>query len=640
MGEPVEIYEPFAILVHHWSELKKFREHFDPAKVTEDTKDCLLNDTYEDLGLLLAYLDGEMGPKVLAEQQRWREDVPKASFEMLWLLLKPGTDVYFDNGDGTKSAAVISYVSILGDTEQDRKYVVKYWQMHGSGFNVQPYEHQRTYLRFHGEKPITELHIFPQRFLKDDSKLFQNQVDQGSLYCSLLQKKCMYFDGKGESIPAQSDWPHEQLRRPIVARTYKGNVMLDPERQNSALASSILPPNPPALVEAVDLKPSGLRFCTCTRCSKIDSELTRRAKFAGYQKVALDKGEKLTDHQLSLCPRTIWGFVLDIRDWRLLSLDGFREAHWSTDLIDSLVLKDSYKMMLQHLCRMFVQKKAAATVGPRPKDDSEATTITPWAADFVENKGKGLIFLLHGKPGVGKTYTAECIADHVKRPLLSISCADIGVDPSNVEENLRYWLDLGRRWDAIVLLDEADIYMEYRQIHDLQRNSLVASFLQAVEYYDGVLFLTTNRIGTFDEAFLSRINALYYGDFSDADRQRVWNNYFDKLEREREDIYVPESTKDYVTNKDVKALKWNGREIRNAFQVAVNLAQAEGIKDAKKRIVVKRHHIEVTVNLSSDFKAYMKSVRKKDESERARLHGNRDDSYKAPLTAAEPVEYE
>lgn len=158
---------------------------------------------------------------------------------------------------------------------------------------------------------------------------------------------------------------------------------------------------------------------------------------------------------------------------------------------------------------------------------------------------------------------SQCIADHVQRPLLSISCADIGVDPSQVEQNLRHWLDLGRRWDAIVLLDEADIYMEYRQIHDLQRNSLVASFLQAIEYYDGVLFLTTNRIGTFDEAFLSRINALYYGDFSDDDRQRVWNNYFDKLEREREDIYVPESTKDYVTNKDVKALKWNGREIRN-----------------------------------------------------------------------------
>jgi hypothetical protein len=71
----------------------------------------------------------------------------------------------------------------------------------------------------------------------------------------------------------------------------------------------------------------------------------------------------------------------------------------------------------------------------------------------------------------------------------------------------------------------------------------------------------------------------------------------------------------------------------------VNLAQAEGIRDGKNRIVVKRHHIEVTVNLSSDFKEYMKSVRMKDESERARLAGNRDDSYKAPKPTSEPEEY-
>lgn len=28
----------------------------------------------------------------------------------------------------------------------------------------------------------------------------------------------------------------------------------------------------------------------------------------------------------------------------------------------------------------------------------------PWTADFIENKGEGQIFLLHGSPGVGKTY--------------------------------------------------------------------------------------------------------------------------------------------------------------------------------------------------------------------------------------------
>lgn len=33
-----------------------------------------------------------------------------------------------------------------------------------------------------------------------------------------------------------------------------------------------------------------------------------------------------------------------------------------------------------------------------------------WSADFIQNKGEGQIFLLHGPSGVGKTYTAECIA--------------------------------------------------------------------------------------------------------------------------------------------------------------------------------------------------------------------------------------
>jgi hypothetical protein len=161
---------------------------------------------------------------------------------------------------------------------------------------------------------------------------------------------------------------------------------------------------------------------------------------------------------------------------------------------------------------------------------------------------------------------------------------------------------MARSWDAVMLLDEADIYMEYRQIHDLNRNNLVASFLRAIEYYEGILFLTTNRgerlcasgrvwaneqtVGTFDEAFLSRINlAIYYPDFQNEERQRIWHNYFDKLEREAGDrFHVPEGTKEYVgpcawfliahkgltglcryaTESDaVSDLKWNGREIRN-----------------------------------------------------------------------------
>lgn len=116
-----------------------------------------------------------------------------------------------------------------------------------------------------------------------------------------------------------------------------------------------------------------------------------------------------------------------------------------------------------------------------------------------------------------------------------------------------------------MLIDEADIYMEERRVQDIERNHLVAGFLRALEYFRGILFLTTNRVGTFDEAFISRIHIqIYYPDFSDEDREKVWQTYFRKLAHEREKtMRVVQDAKDYVTGREVKALRWNGREIRN-----------------------------------------------------------------------------
>lgn len=56
-----------------------------------------------------------------------------------------------------------------------------------------------------------------------------------------------------------------------------------------------------------------------------------------------------------------------------------------------------------------------------------------WSADFIEGKGSGQIILLHGPPGVGKTYTVESIAAWLERPLLALTVADIGTIETNVE---------------------------------------------------------------------------------------------------------------------------------------------------------------------------------------------------------------
>lgn len=116
-----------------------------------------------------------------------------------------------------------------------------------------------------------------------------------------------------------------------------------------------------------------------------------------------------------------------------------------------------------------------------------------------------------------------------------------------------------------MLIDEADIYMEERQVQDIERNHLVAGFLRALEYYKGILFLTTNRVGTFDEAFMSRIHVqIHYPNFEDEERDTLWHTFFEKLEEDREaTMRITQSAKDYVQSQEMRALEWNGREIRN-----------------------------------------------------------------------------
>ena len=119
---------------------------------------------------------------------------------------------------------------------------------------------------------------------------------------------------------------------------------------------------------------------------------------------------------------------------------------------------------------------------------------------------------------MGKTLSAESIAEHLKRPLLSVSSGSLGDSAADLERKLAETLELARTWRAVVLIDEADVFLEVRlraadatdaqsrRDMDIARNSLVAVFLRALERHCGVLILTTNRIKSFDEAFLSRIS--------------------------------------------------------------------------------------------------------------------------------------
>lgn len=107
--------------------------------------------------------------------------------------------------------------------------------------------------------------------------------------------------------------------------------------------------------------------------------------------------------------------------------------------------------------------------------------------DLVRGKGKGLIILLHGAPGVGKTSTAEGVAEFTRRPLFAMTCGDIGESAGEVEYNLDRCFQLAHKWGCVLLLDEADVFLAKRDRTDLKRNALVSGGIECsdhVWYYD------------------------------------------------------------------------------------------------------------------------------------------------------------
>ncbi|GCB27380.1 ATPase family AAA domain-containing protein 3 [Aspergillus awamori] len=287
--------------------------------------------------------------------------------------------------------------------------------------------------------------------------------------------------------------------------------------------------------------------------------------------------------EIFLFPSTVVGYNLRRKKWVSLEVDRIREVEWNKAAFDSLVINRNAKELVQAL----VTNRLVAEKGTDP----------------IEDKGNGLTILLHGGPGTGKTFTAESVAEFAEKPLYRVTCGDIGTLPEDVEQYLDSALHLGKIWDCVVLLDEADVFLEQRSLSDLQRNALVSVFLRLLEYYDGILILTSNRVGTFDEAFKSRIQlSLNYPPLTLPQRKKIWLNLINRLRKLQQPNIDFEDVECYVSELAEKDM--NGRQIRNAITTARQLAKFKG-RD------MSYEDLKHVIGVASEFDEYLFEVKEK-----------------------------
>ncbi len=155
--------------------------------------------------------------------------------------------------------------------------------------------------------------------------------------------------------------------------------------------------------------------------------------------------------------------------------------------------------------------------------------------DVVAGKSGGTTVLCAGPPGVGKTLTAEVYSEIIRRPLYRVHSGQLGLDVAHMEQALKDALTRAQRWSAVMLIDEADVYIKRRQ-DNLTMNAVVGVFLRVLEYFNGLLFLTTNRVDDIDEAIVSRCIALIkYHAPGAEDRRKIWRVMADQFGLKLED---------------------------------------------------------------------------------------------------------
>ncbi|KAF4631174.1 hypothetical protein G7Y89_g6959 [Cudoniella acicularis] len=529
------------------------------------------------------------------------------TFDLLWALYKPNT---------------LAYTTTYGSVDEPRAFKIELAEKEFSFMKGEWYNIEGRYLEydgktwgmgtmdvdvgaFKGARKITSLNCYPLKYHKNEAKLRVDLIERGKKFVAL----------QGVNYRSHEGLAYYKKRKQIIKVNINGRIMVDPAIHRRILPNynvSTVKPKDPDLLDSDSEDDSDEGGCGCgeesdeeqqghfeerQRKDKDDDEPKMKLKVilddkdeprvvevpvdADGQEIVVEKLEEVpskmaktkdgeavpaeedkkalptfSDEEYLIASPVVLGFAFAEKLWLEFTVSGVKDIVWNEGAYDSLVLEDNTKAIVKALVESHKYHPAESI------------------DDVIQGKGKGLVAVLHGPPGTGKTLTAEGISELLKCPLYMVSAGELGTDPRTLEAELQKILDIAHAWGAVLLLDEADVFLEKRTIQDIHRNALVSIFLRLLEYFQGILFLTTNRVETFDDAFQSRIHiALRYGELSTKAKKSVFKMFIERV-RVLEGVETMPFTEEDFNSLSRNNL--NGRQIKNTIRTAQALAVNKG----------------------------------------------------------------
>ena len=525
--ERLEFSTPFEPFVHRWEQLAHERKQYTDPEVSEH------------LDLLWNVLHEELRDSINEKRDLVANGV--VTFDSIWTIFEPGILVFYQTEGHDRIYKLKSGNYQTTNCGKTYRMQCEYIDFDGEDFGV-GYDNV-VIPSFAGTAPITKLPAYP----------LDRHVQCESLEKKLLARGKLFEAYKGYHFKAYQGTAIGQGMFGPIRYNVDSRIIIDTQAHNRF--------NPNRKVNLQKLTPGESQ-------SNFEQDSDNSVDYLDddeeLETPRVTVAEGLSEEQLLICVPSLRGYSLKDKKWLEFFVDSVHDIVWNEDAFNSLVAPQEQK----DLILAFTESQAKNNQG---------------FDDVIQGKGRGIIMLLSGPPGVGKTLTAESVAETMKVPLYMMSAGDLGSRASDIESSLGTVLEMNTKWNAVLLLDEADVFLEARSAQDLERNQLVSVFLRLLEYYEGIMFLTTNRVENIDAAFDSRIHlTLEYDELDMDSRRHVWRTFLSKV-----------SNLGKISDQEIDKLAevgLNGRQIKNILKTSQLLA-------AKKGEALEFKHVDVVLKL-------------------------------------------